>query len=293
MLRLQAAAGFAPKIQSQAAGVDLEAFLENTGLAFSHLAVIAGTPGPAQKTTVALWQGERLLGFLKVGQLPKARERIAAEAEVLQKLPKGLGPKPVKLGALADALALAVTPLPGRQVKAVLPVPPEVLALARRMEASAKESFAVETHPWVQTLHKANPDLVDPWLEPLAGKDWPVIVSHGDFAPWNLFFHLEKVTAIDWEYGTLTGFPFNDVIFYILQVAHLIYGWPAPRAFAYAANFLRTTYGKDLNPEQINSLIRLSAFDAFHRFARDGQSPDTPLQAWRREVFECKVVVKR
>ncbi len=123
-------------------------------------------------------------------------------------------------------------------------------------------------------------------LSALAGRCWPVVAQHGDFAPWNVLQDSGgNLCALDWEYGSLQGCPHLDHAFYILQTAALIHRWPPERAGDYAVERLARTPWPALEPAEALAVVRLAALDSYWKAVEDGYSSAAPLQAWRRRVW--------
>jgi hypothetical protein len=127
--------------------------------------------------------------------------------------------------------------------------------------------------------------MIDPWVDAFANATCPVVIQHGDFAPWNIYQDSSGImTAIDWEYGTLVGFPFLDQAFFMLQVTMLMNRWSPVRAREFAVQKLT----KVVSDRQAHAIVKLAAFDAFHKSLDDGHGPDDPNQRWRRAVWEAQ-----
>lgn len=200
-------------------------------------AVLIGTPGPAQKIVVECRDAhDRVLGYVKCAQLPAARRRLCHERDILNALPQGVGPSALKYASWQGGDALVLSPVPGIPLPCTLPAPPALLAFVRRLAASGPVVDG-DDHPWLQ---RERATTLDSDLALLRARPWPVIFQHGDLAPWNVHRTSNgTVQAIDWEYGTATGFPFIDLAYYVLQTAALIYRWPPARAARYAAASLQ------------------------------------------------------
>src|SRR3989304_4621399 len=90
--------------------------------------ILVGTPGPAQKLIVTVWDAcSRPIAYVKYGETPAAMRRIKTEFAVLSALPESLGPQPLKLAPLGDGLALLMTAVPGQHLPARLPPPQEAV----------------------------------------------------------------------------------------------------------------------------------------------------------------------
>ena len=247
------------------------------------VAVLVGTPGPAQKITVQLWDDHKVIGYLKYATKSGARGRLAHEHKLLTQLPRGLGPDVLKYGTFAEGVALITAPLAGKTLLASLPPHPSVHAYLKRLRRA--ERLPIAEHPFRKEITAALPDGGERWLDALASRDWPVTFLHGDFAPWNLFKEDERVRSIDWEYGSLDGLPHLDLCYYLLQVACLVRSWSPRRAAAYTLETLRSA-NPTLSEAEAKALTALSAVRAHYEAKRDGQTYDTPLQAWRRQLWE-------
>ena len=283
-LRLRAATGLSARVGA-GEGWALGAFVQDALPQTAHAAALVGAPSPIQKITLQLRNADlSVIGYLKYAERPAAQRRLRQEHHVLQRLPAGLGPRPLKYGSLGDGEALLVTPLTGRTLRPHLPPPADLQSLLQRLAAVAAEAHPVDDHPYIVALRRASAVPFDAWLEPLRDRPWPTVVQHGDLTPWNILRRPDDtLAAVDWEQASLHGFPLLDRCYYLLQVAALLPEWPAAKAAAFATQQLLAC---DLSARQARALVRLAALDAFCRSARDGQPPQQKLQAWRRAVWE-------
>ncbi len=65
-------------------------------------------------------------------------------------------------------------------------------------------------------------------LTNITGGSLPLVLVHGDFAPWNLKIQPDdKITAIDWEDAEFTGLPLWDLCHFFFIQGHL-FNAPAP-----------------------------------------------------------------
>jgi aminoglycoside phosphotransferase len=252
--------------------------------------VLVGYPGPTQKFVVQLLDAKgAILGYLKYAEKDGARERLRQERQMLMKIPNGVGPKLLKYGVLGDGEALLTTAVPGSKVPAKLPPDDRLLAFARSLRTPYLSSL--EDHPWVRRVCSENRDEVYRCLEVLSGRDWPVVIQHGDCVPWNLVQRPDgTLGAIDWEYGTLQGFPCLDLIYFILQTSFLVHRWAPPRAAEYATRYLTLLPEFELGSEEARALTRLAAYEVFQRFMDYGQPPAAPVLGlpapWWHTVWE-------
>ena len=247
--------------------------------------ILVGTPGPAQKMTVQLWNKNGVAGYLKYGEKPAAQRSLEREHKVLTALPDGLGPAVIRYGTMADGLALLLSPVVGRPLLPKLP--PEKAVLDFLQPASVSRLVAVENHPWLQMIGKDCGNCVDRCLEDLKGREWPITVHHGDAAPWNILrTSNDKLAAIDWEYGAVKGFPYLDLAQYVLQLSLLIYRRSPAEAKRNAVNCLCRYSSPALTSIEGEAVVRLAAYHSYRQLQDDGHPDDTACQTWRRRVWE-------
>jgi hypothetical protein len=245
---------------------------------------------PNAKLTVQLRneKGE-ILGYLKYAEKRVACRRLDQEYSVLSTLQKGLGPEVLKYGTLGNGTALLVTPILGRVLLSPLP-PPEGVA-AYLMSLVLSSPVPLEAHPWVQSIRERSSNVaqLDAWFDVLANRRWPVVVQHGDFAPWNLLRSPRgEIKAFDWEYGVMKGFPYLDFAYYALQTSQLIYRLAPAKGTERAVRYLTNEPRFALSSTEALALVRLAAYDAYHRYLEDGMAPDEGPQPFRRAVWESK-----
>lgn len=281
--RLRAALGVAPTCQSPNLTWALGEFLNDLWPDLESAVVMMGSEGPAQKLTVQLWQGTQTVAYVKYAELPAARVRLAQEAKILLALPAGVGPQIVRYSEFAAGEALVTTPVLGRMLP-THPHPSEgAMAYLNGLRISGE--LTISAHPWVLELQEAFGNKVEQWLEPLASSKWPVVLTHGDFTPWNVLQSPSaSITAIDWEYGSISGFPYLDALHWTLQVAALLRKASPVQAHDRAMRFI----GRELPASQAKALISLAAFKAYQEAFADGVSPDVSLQTWRRHVWQVE-----
>jgi hypothetical protein len=283
LLRLRATVGMAETRTVRSSGWLLSRFTQEVLPQPASTVVLIGTPGPAQAITAQLRdEKDRVLGYLKYAEKDTARRRLRHEYHILSNLPAGIGPKPLKFGLFGNGEALLISALPGEPLSAVLPPPKALVGLLASY--IVHPPLPLEDHPWVCRMRELGTPELDVWFEALAGRSWPVAVQHGDFAPWNLLEGSDgTLRAFDWEYGTLEGFPYLDLAYYILQTSALIYRRAPLEAASLAPECLSRLSG--LDEAEAQALTRLAAYDAYRKSSEDGQPPDNGLQVWRRAVW--------
>jgi hypothetical protein len=245
--------------------------------------ILVGTPGPVQKFTVRVL-GERgeVLGYLKYAEKEAARKRLRHEHRMIRTIPSGAGPEALKFGPFEDGEALLITALAGKKLPTTFPPPVELKDLLASLVISQPVDF--DAHPWVRLVREQRGADFEPWFEVLAKKSWPVVVQHGDFAPWNLLKRPGgAVCAIDWEYGVREGFPQLDLAYYILQVSALVHRRTPSKAVEYATTYMKRQPRLAVSSEEAHILTYVAAYDAYLK-SRDEGEPDHRLQMWRRAI---------
>lgn len=262
----------------------LERFVADVFPQATTSAVIVGTPGPVQKTTIELSDGAgTILGYVKFGVQPGAQRRLKQEYRMLNALPAGLGPRALKLGPWQDGHALLTTPVAGQEVPARLPPPTDLHTFCQGLVTGPPQPL--DTHPW-PAHYQAHPE-VHPWLEALAHRPWPVVVQHGDLAAWNLRRDQGRLQAFDWEYGSTDSLPHLDWAYFMLQTATLIYDWSPQKALLYTTLQMMPHSPHPLTQPEAEALVRLAAFDAYQKTVADGYPDDFFIQPWRKAVWQA------
>lgn len=286
-LRIRTAACGASPVVMNVQASPLADFLVGTPLSARATSILVGTPGPAQKFTVGLWdEAGEAVGYLKYGETDRAVSRIRNESEVLTELPDGLGPRLLKYGPLGNGVALLATPVQGRHLPASLPPDQPVLPFLKLLPQTAPP-VSVDDHPWTNAAAggvAAEATFLRRGLDVLSRRTWRIVYQHGDFAPWNLLRGRDgTLRAVDWEYGSPSGFPWADLAYYILQVGMLMGRWKPDRTLRWAVRYLSSS--SSFAPAEVEAIIRLTAWHAYQQGLEDQHPPDSPIQSWRRTLW--------
>lgn len=282
-LRLRSAAGLVATAPFEGDGAALrESLRDCLPQGPRDSVVMVGQASPIQKATVQVWGAEGVAGYLKFAAKPAAQARIRNEHHVLTQLPPEVAPQALRLLPHRGGVALVTSPVAGRQLPARMSSFLAALPLLGRLGGA--ERYAAAEHPWLRAAAERHPEILARWMPELAGRTWPVVVMHGDFAPWNLFQDAGgRVRAIDWEFASLKGFPNLDQAHFILQVMMLIERRDVAAALRGATDLLT---GGDVSERLAGVLVRLSALADYDRAISDGCGTEHPaLQRWR-EVWE-------
>lgn len=220
--------------------------------------------------------------FLKVVKSGDAAA-LMNEAAMLEAVGDSLAPRVVELArALEGYAVLATQLLEGEWHRRDLVPPDAVIRLLRSLESAGR--VRLRDHPWVLRLGATDPSgAYKQLLDVLDDRDWAVVATHGDCAPWNvLVLDDGTVRMVDWEFGCLDGLPGVDEAHWILQVAALVRG-ASPERCVHAYEELMRAYppeGLSLTRGQSRALIGLTAlWDSLEQPSRSKR-----LTEMRREV---------
>lgn len=282
LLRLKATAGLHAVCLAHSDPWLIKEFVHDVFPNICSQVVLIGTSSPTQKLIIQIWDEERVIAYLKFAQSAPAVTRLEREHEILRRLPPGISPTVLRFGEMGSGKGLLLTPIFGKALTTQLPPPQTLCSFVRSLETSLK--VPIHNHPWIQELRSYSRDCVEPWIDRLSKRQWPIVYQHGDLAPWNLFLSRGKLEAVDWEYGTAEGFPYADIIHYYLQVSLLIYKSSPHKTKHYLIKFLNNLL-KDFSPGEIAALVNLSVFNTFIQAEHDGHQQHSNYQAWRRAIW--------
>ena len=203
-------------------------------------AVSLGTPGPHRKPVIqVISPEEEVLGYAKVGWNEATRELVKHETQVLQRL--GRQNLPFQIPAVlysndAGKQSICLQSPPPREAH---PAPQELgeryvavlTALAQQgVERKRLEETAfwqrivarvekVRSAYWRQVLTNAMETAQQQWR----GKEVPLHLAHGDFAPWNALGNDRGLYLYDWEYAQEAPAGY-DLFHFLVQVGWLVEG---------------------------------------------------------------------
>lgn len=281
LLRLQTVLGLTSVKNANPECSYIKRFLGDSFASPNTVGVLVSNPSLPPKYVIKLEfnLGEKL-GYLKYTS--NQLKQLEKEYTILKNIPNDLSPEILKYGDLYKGKALLMSAIEGKMVKASLPPPPNLDLFLKQLTVTS--SVSTKQHPWIKKLRKLNNLQVNTLLEPLLHRnEWPVVIQHGDLAPWNLLVNHGNIKAIDWEYGCLEGFPYLDLIYYCLQVSALIYRWKPFKSFQYIKNYVYYNNSDQLTLPEVESLIKLTIYDTFQRF---NCSEKSELTKWRKTILE-------
>lgn len=238
-------------------------------------------------------QGQ-VTAYLKYAITERGKMRLLHEREILESLNENVCPQVLREGMLASGYGLLLRAVPGKAVPARLPPYRGLLPLLRLIASGGEPKadpktaaecalLSIEQHPWCQALQRRSPRLTA-WITMLQHRQWPVVTNHGDCAPWNILRHGTQCRAIDWEFGNRQGFPYLDLLCFLVQTASLIYRWAPAKTWSYLLRYLaRAT---PLSEREMDGLIRLICYLLHARGQEEGRADGEPAQQWRRAMWE-------
>ncbi len=281
VVRAAAALSILPSRPAEEGKWSLQPVLEKYLPEARTLSLLIGTPGVGQKLTAECRDGRgRAVGYLKYADRPVAMAQLRNEADVLEAVPNGVGPKLLGCIRWQKGLLLLTRPIEGRPVRAQFPPPDALSDFACALQLPDKTSLY--EHPWVRRMRAS--EHVPHAVRALAGREWNLTIQHGDLAAWNVRGTETGLRAFDWEYGSIDGFPYLDIAHFVLQHAALIAKWPSARGASVAADYLRSATTENLSAAEAAALIQLAAFNAY----RNDPAPDEdPLQQWRQRIWRA------
>lgn len=283
--RLLLAVGAARKVEGNADS-EVEGVLERiatlTGR-YSRLVVTIGTPGPGSKATLVL-QGrdERTVAYAKVAWTDSARRLVRNEAAVLPLVCEDVAP--LLLGVVETELlsCVLVSPLEGSGMPFRADVP-DVL-VARAADGGPKVPLA--SHPAVAAMREVDAETTERAVACLPGRDYAVLPTHGDAAPWNAIRCRDgAVRLFDWEYGCREGLPLMDVAHWSLQTGYLVRRMNPQDAVRSSIDVMARRVG--CGAVEAAALCALTASDVTARLAAEGQ---TAHAAWWLECRKHAIV---
>ena len=215
----------------------VDAITQTFGSGNFEYSIFGGTPGARQKVTIQVFQGNRILGYVKVTDQTDVEDSFLHEAQLLKELKqkgvKGI-PEALACGETTDGLHyFAQTTTKSRH------------STFPHQWTAQHETFVAQLHDATKTvlryeetdffrmmqvlrdrmgwLNDKQQRIVQQALEvvekPLLGKTVEWSVYHGDFTPWNMFVEGGKLFVFDWEYALRTCPPHLDRYHWFTQVA--------------------------------------------------------------------------
>jgi thymidylate kinase len=264
--------------------------------------LLMGTTGPYKKLVIKCMNKDgNTLSYIKYGKKELAKIKLKNEYNILlsaNKMKDITAPTPLQYSENNDEVILQITPVSGAMLEAKLPDIKQfsngISDDLRKIQNYLKnlyikeELYSIHEHPAILELQNnlmeqdiSKSDFND-ILAMLSHKKWPRVILHGDFAPWNILENKSnnQLCAIDWEEGSINGFPHFDFIHYVTQVAALNLKWSEYKTLNYLTELLNTELNKATAP-----IIKLALLNSFvHLRCTLGKSH--MIQNWRKTMWE-------
>jgi phosphotransferase family enzyme len=206
----------------------------------SHAAIQIGSPGPYQKASLLMMSDHgHGLALAKLALVPTADHRVAAEADwlrVLKSIPKLADQVPGLLaeGATLNGRRYLVTTL-SPSTDMTNEFTPAHLSFLNTLGRARLDTMSFAASPCLEYLERLLAEL-EPFMthdalaalqtalgdcrELLSGWTGPFVMGQGDFAPWNIRVHQQRIFVFDWEYARTGANPLADVVnFFVMQRA--------------------------------------------------------------------------
>ena len=194
--------------------------------------IYVGTPGPQQKAVVVLVDSDsgEPLGVMKVALEEDARASLLREARTLQLLARaGVQNVPVLLASEEAGRRAWQTAVPGKltsrkltelHVDWLLQLPRTGKATTLGIQKQMLCRLVADQRSAVSAQHLR---VVSTAIQHIDGQSpIPLVLVHGDFAPWNLKQLANcELAAIDWEDTDFEGLPLWDLCHFHCIQAHL------------------------------------------------------------------------
>lgn len=260
--------------------------------ALDRCVVMLGATDDNRRKAIVCLKGfqQMSLAYIKWGVRPLAQKKVLNEGRMLAVLPAHTGPEILCEWGVPGEQAICLAAVTGRSLPKFLPKASsriywdEIVSFLTKISEGTR-MVCVSDHPWIRGLIQRTSFDFSEVLVPLEGRVWPVVLSHGDFTPWNLMRDGNgQLLAIDWEDGTTDGFLWADLAYYVIQTGALMHKWPASKIQAYLSS-LFGFYG--VAESATKAIVRLVALDAYLKGCEDGISPDCHLQKTRKQLWEC------
>ena len=213
----------------------VDAITQTFGSGNFEYSIFGGTPGARQKVTIQVFQGHRILGYVKVTDQTDVADSFLHEAQLLkdlkQKGVKGI-PEALACGETTDGLHyFAQTTTKSRHSTYPHQWTAQHETFVAQLHDATKTVLRYEETDFFRMMHvlrdrmgwlnDKQQRIVQQTLEvaekPLLGKTVEWSAYHGDFTPWNMFVEGGELFVFDWEYALRTFPPHLDRYHYLTQ----------------------------------------------------------------------------
>ena len=271
----------------------LEGVLESSGV---RLGLFAGAPGLQKPTFVVLDSAGKALAFAKLATEQSARTHLEREKRTLLRLAgmpdqHSLAPRLLFEGVVDERYVTVQTPLEGRSGPARLLDAHERFLdclRGRQKRSAGSTEFIRSLAEGIESLESAQERgflagilaRLRPALDSLL---IPTTIVHGDFAPWNLRYLHDRISAFDWERSSVEGIPLVDALQHQLQVGFLLRNWSVTRALEHLM-WIGSTYPLGLERSDVGTLATAGMLNYLLRQIEDGKAHGTLARNYRELI---------
>jgi hypothetical protein len=271
----------------------LEEVLESSSI---RLGLFAGAPELQKPTFVVLDTAGKALAFAKLATKERARANLEREKRTLLHLARtpgqhSLAPRLLFDGVVDERRVTLQTPLDGR------PGPARLSDAHQRFLDSlrGRQKRSAGSTEFIRSLAEGIESLESPQergflagiltrLRPaLDSLLVPTTIVHGDFAPWNLRYSHDRISAFDWERSSVEGIPLVDALQHQIQVGFLLHNWSVTRALEHIM-WIGSTYPLGLERDDVHTLATAGMLNYLLRQVEDGRAHGTSARNYRELI---------
>jgi len=256
----------------------------------------SGTPGPSRKVTACLTDGAGYpIAFVKLGDTGRAIASLQHEFDMMNYVGcRGYESFeiPFVLGYEAgEAFTYIITrPIGNLRPSGYTLLPLHINFLKETYESSAGQHLVddlvyelASRHDDIRDSlpHEFNAALAESIVyieDAILHKGIHTQLSHGDFAPWNVYLTPKRLVLLDWESGKISQFPLADAFHFVMQVDLLVKNMSGESSSARSlaeGQRVAKLIGADLSYRQIVGLYMAYLVDVILRWFEDRSGQDS------------------
>ncbi len=195
--------------------------------------VYVGTPGPSQKAVVTFIDPVTAapVYVMKVALEKNSRESLVRESEILKKMAYYNIPGIPKIISVDNGGNKTIQTFIHGHLTSRKLTQAHIDWLLKLPKSEKTTTFNEQKDILLNMVFKkktsiTNKKIIIHAINTIKGNQViPFLVTHGDFAPWNLKWHNKnEIAAIDWEDSDLNGLPLWDLSHFYCMQAHLFGG---------------------------------------------------------------------
>lgn len=232
--------------------------------------------------------GSRGSVFIKAVDSEKNAAHLSNEARMLQQLGPGVAPELLHEHIEADAGFIVTEAVQPDYRRPSLTPDTQGIALLEALPRRGMET--VDDHPWTAgVIDPECPSDVVRWCEKLRSRKWPRVVLHGDFAPNHLASRQGGGPVLmDWEYGSMDGFPGVDAASWVIRVGAMLQDASADTVSSVFTSWAcgRDCSGVRMTRDEARAILALTAY-WYRDWAGVGRGGSLRASLWAHDVASC------